>query len=51
MAPVVVRTARPSSVGAGLVVVVFVSVAEPVAVGRIGSRIVLMTHFLVVASV
>ena len=50
-APVVVRTARPSSVGAGLVVVVFVSVAEPVAVGRIGSRIVLMTHFLVVASV
>ena len=47
-APVVVRTARPSSVGAGLV---FVIVEERVAVGRIGSRIVLMTHFLVVASV
>ena len=48
-APVVVRTGRPSSVGTGLVEVVIVE--ERVAVGRIGSRIVLMIFVLVVASV
>ena len=47
-APVVVRTGRSASVGAGLV---FVIAEERVAVGRIGSRIVLMMFLLVVASV
>ena len=48
-APVVVRTGRPSSVGTGLIEVVIVE--EGLAVGRIGSRMVLMMFLLVVASV